>query len=199
MAFNHNITSQIELENSRGVYDISSTIIKPLEILKPAFKNYQEGYQYLIETSEKVISKMKLFNTDEFSYGYCHYDYLPKNFHFHENELTVFDYDFSGRGYLVNDLMTFMVHYFFYVIIKGMPKEEADRHFNVFIEGYKENRQISKEELEAIPYLGFMFWTFYLGFQYQNFDDWSNTFFGTPHLKKWVMWVRKWEELYCEF
>ena len=200
MAFNHNITSRIELTYARKSYDLNTTMIQPLKVLAPAFSEYPEGYEYLKTTAEKVIQKMESFHTEAFSYGYCHYDYLPKNFHFDENnKLTVFDFDFAGKGWLANDLMTFQMHYFFHSFFKGIPQKESARSFDTFVEGYSTTRHISEEELAAIPYLGFMFWTFYLGFQYENFDDWSNYFFNTRYLIERVRLIRNWVELYCEF
>ena len=200
MAFNHNITSGLHLNYERKAYNIETTVRKPLEVLQPAFEDFEEGYNYLQSISEKTIRKLESMDVDTFSYGYCHYDYLPKNFHFdEENNLTVFDYDFSGKGYLVNDLMTFQVHYFFHTIIKGMAKEDADITFQKAVSGYREVRALSEEELNAIPYLGIMFWNFYLAFQFENFDDFSNTYFGPAHLKKWIGWVKDWEKLYCNF
>ena len=200
MAFNHNLTSKIQLQNERKIYDLHSTLVAPLQELEPAFLDYAAGYGYLKETAGKVVEKMESMNTASFGYGYCHYDYLPKNFHFDENnQLTVFDFDFAGKGLLANDLMSFLVHYFFHVNIKGMPKEEADQHFKIFLQGYKEVRPISEEELAIIPYLGIGYWMFYLGFQYNHYEDWSNTFFNQQHLYKWIDWMKKWEELYCKF
>lgn len=200
MAFNHTITSKIRLKNERKEHSLQNNLLRPLETLEPAFKEYPEGYAYLKIVAERVAEKLEPIPTADFGYGYCHYDYLPKNFHFDENnQLRVFDFDFAGKGLLANDLMSFKVHYFFHIIIQGMAKEEADNHFHVFVEGYREVRAVSEEELALIPYLGMMYWMFYLGFQYAHFEDWSNTFFGVNHLKKWIGWMKKWEELYCKF
>ncbi len=202
MAYNHNITSTIELNHTRPEYNTFSTIHKPLEILKSAFTefNFESGYQYLQLISEKTIKKFKSLDSNSFSYGYCHYDYLPKNFHFTEkDEFTLFDFDFAGKGYLVNDLMSFQVHYFFQILYGGMSKEDSDNCMEIFINAYQERRDLSSEELEAIPYLGVMFWIYYLAIQYNGYDDFSNNYFNLTYLKKWVNWIEEWERLYCKF
>jgi Ser/Thr protein kinase RdoA (MazF antagonist) len=201
VAFIHNITSQVELQHPRKAYDLQSTLVWPLETLKPAFKEYHypEGHAWLAETAEKVIRRMEAFNTQAFSYGYCHYDLLAKNFHFDENEnVTFFDFDFAGKGYLANDLMTFLVHFFLLVRDFGWTSERARERFGIFVEGYREVRPVSDEELAAIPCLGFTFWTFFLNFQYENFDDWSNFFFGARFLKSRVALIKHWTDLYCD-
>ncbi|MCK8495960.1 phosphotransferase [Spirosoma sp. RP8] len=199
MAFNHNITARIDLSYERKAYDMDTTLTRPLELLKPAFADNLEGYTYLLALADQVREKMASFDTDNFGYGYCHYDYLPKNFHFDGNAFTLFDFDFAGKGYLANDLASFLVHFFFHTITGKITKEEGNRQFAVFIEGYRQVRTLSDEELAAVPFFGIMFWIFYLGFAYENVDDWSNSFFGPRYLKERVSTIRRFTEMYCLF
>ncbi|WP_338876260.1 phosphotransferase [Spirosoma sp. SC4-14] len=199
MAFNHNITSQIELAYERNAYDIETTLQRPLQRLKPWFVDDPEGYSYLLAIAGQVIQKLGTFDTDCFSYGYCHYDYLPKNFHFDGDRLTLFDFDFAGKGFLANDLASFLVHFFFHTATGKITKGEADRQYLLFVEGYRQIRPLSDEELEAVPFLGIMFWIFYLGFQYENLDDWANTFAGPRYLKERVSIIKRFSEMFCRF
>ena len=202
MALNHNITSTLELNYSRPEYNLQSTIHKPMQDLKPAFEehDYSEGYEYLKSISKKSVQVFETFKTQKFGYGYCHYDYLPKNFHFDDQGLfTLFDFDFAGNGYLVNDLMTFQVHYFFQILYGGMTDMASRDAMNIFINAYRAEREISESELQAIPCLGIMFWIFYLSVQYKGFDDFSNNYFNRLYLKKWIGWIEEWENLYCDF
>lgn len=200
MAFNHNILVDIEIKHNRLVYDTNTTLKEPIQVLEEAFEDYREGWQYMSDLADRVIKKMATYDLNSFSYGYCHYDYMPKNFHFDEQDnLTVFDFDFLGKGELVNDLMSFKVHYFLHVVVKGMPFEESEACFAKVIEGYRSVRHLSDAETEAIAYYGIMFWTFYLAYQYQHYEEWSNSFFNQAHLRTWVERLKKWEELYCSF
>ncbi|WP_183563174.1 phosphotransferase enzyme family protein [Mucilaginibacter sp. SP1R1] len=200
MAIVHNVTSVGKLNYERKSYTIDTTLTQPLAVLEPAFADLPEEYAYLKQTAEQVIQKLNSFDTDKFSYGYCQYDFLPKNFHFNETAtLTFFDFDFAGKGFLVNDLMSFFVHFFMQNYTGKITNEEVDRMFAVFIAGYRENRNLTDDELKAIPYLGVGFWIFYLGFQYQNFDDWSNPFFGPRFIKERVSLIQSWVNKYCEF
>lgn len=200
MAINHNISSKVTLSHLREKLDINTTLLTPLEVIKPAFKDLPEEYEYLRVTSDKVIAKLDEFDTTKFSYGYCHYDYLPKNFHFDENDnITFFDFDFASKGFLVNDVMTFFVHFFFHVHFKAITQEQADKDFDTFLKGYRENRELSDEEIATIPYLGFMFWMYYFKFQFEHFEDWSNYFFTPRFIKERVTLIKKWTDLYCKF
>jgi len=193
MAAIHNITANITLSHYRKEFNIDTTINLPLKVIKEAFNELETEYAYLTNTAEEVIAKLGQFDLSKFSYGYCHYDFLPKNFHFDEdNNITFFDFDFSGKGYLANDITSFYIHFFMDVSYNRLTKTEADRAFNIFIENYRKVKPLHDDELKAIPYLGFAFWVFYLGFQYENFDDWSSIFFGPKFLKDRVALIRKW-------
>lgn len=196
MAFNHNITSSIKLSYERKPYTIDTTLAEPIAVLEPAFNDYPEGYAYLTKTAAQVAQALQAFNTDSFNYGYCHYDYLPKNFHFDENDnLTLFDFDFAGPGWLANDLTSFTIYLYFYIAMKKKTIDEAKRDFRILLEAYRAVRPITEDEINAIPLLGFMFWTFYLRFQYENFDDWSNTFFGPRFLRERIATIQHYAEI----
>ncbi|TCC91951.1 hypothetical protein EZ428_09415 [Pedobacter frigiditerrae] len=199
MAKLHNITSAITLRNTRKEYSIETMLLKPLEVFKPAFKELPEEYSFLKESVIKIAKKIETFDLHNFSYGYCQYDFLPKNFHFAEDgKLTFFDFDFAGQGHLINDIASFYIHYFLEVYGGKITQEEADKCFAVFVENYRKVRNLSDDELAAIPYFGFAFWIFYLGFQYENFDDWSCIFFNSNYLKHRTALIKKWKEWYIK-
>ncbi|WP_413668586.1 phosphotransferase enzyme family protein [Mucilaginibacter sp. Mucisp86] len=192
MAAIHNITSSIELHHYREVYSVDTTIVNPLKILEPAFVGLEEEYAYLKQTAREVIERYKQFDGN-FGYGYCHFDFLPKNFHFTvDNEITFFDFDFAGKGLLAYDITSFFIHYFLEFTYGKISEREARDAFHIFVDSYRKIRPLSNEEIAAIPYLGFGFWVFYFGFQYENFDDWSNLFWGPKFMKDRVALIKKW-------
>lgn len=194
MAAIHNITSSIELSHHRKEYSIKAIITDPIKIIEPAFTGLEEEYAYLKDTAFEVIARYNQFSAD-FSYGYCHYDFLPKNFHFTATgEITFFDFDFAGKGLLAYDITSFFIHYFMEVTYGKITEQQGRDAFKTFVVAYRKVRPLLDEEINAIPYLGFGFWVFYLGFQYENFDDWSNLFFGPKFLKDRVALIKKWME-----
>lgn len=195
MAAIHNVTANIELEHKRIVFNTDTTITEPIKKVKNVFDELPDEYAYLTGIAKAVIEKLGAFDYSNFSYGYCHYDFLPKNFHFdEENNITFFDFDFAGKGYLANDITSLYIHYFLEASSGKITREEADSAFAVFVENYRKIRPLHYDELKAIPYLGFAFWVFYLGFQHDNFDDWSSIFFGPEFLKDRVVLIKKWME-----
>jgi len=178
MAKLHQSTSSIKLSYPRPVFDFETTLFEPLRYLKPHFNEMQEEFEYLTIMADKVVKKFEEFNTLTFSYGYCHYDFFPKNFHFDEQgKITFFDFDFAGEGYLINDLMSFLNHYFFHELNNLISKEQAEKDFDTFLNAYQKVRSLTADELKAIPYLGITFHIFFLKFFYDNYDDWSNVFY----------------------
>jgi len=199
MAKLHQITSTLELNHQRKEYNVNSLLIAPLEKVSPAFADLPEEYAYLQQTNQKVFSRLSELDTTGFGYGYCHYDFLPKNFHFEDDlKLTFFDFDFAGKGFLVNDLASFYAHFFLQVLSNVVSQQEADRQFKVFLESYQKIKHIKQEEIDSIPYFGYAWWIFYMGFHYENFEDWSNFFFGPRFLKERVGWIKKWVQWYIE-
>jgi Ser/Thr protein kinase RdoA (MazF antagonist) len=197
MAKLHNLTVGLTLQHPRLGYDLDTTLCRPLQLVAPAFQDYPEGYAYLQDTVARLLDWWTHVDTAGFSTGYCHYDLLPKNFHFADDDhLTFFDFDFAGPGYLVQDVMTFFVHYFLHRLLKGVSEQEATRAFAVFVAGYREVRPLSEAELAAIPALGVGFWLFYLEFAYRHFEDWSNPFYGPRYLRERVGWIKQWVEWY---
>jgi Ser/Thr protein kinase RdoA (MazF antagonist) len=195
MAALHNITANIQLSHKRITFNADTTIAGPVRTVKNAFDELPDEYAWLNEMANVVIEKLGKFDYANFSYGYCHYDFLPKNFHFDAgNNITFFDFDFVGKGYLANDITTLYIHYFMEASSGKITREAADASFAVFVEQYRKVRPLHDDELKAIPYLGFAFWVFYLGFQYENFDDWSSMFFGNRFLKDRVALMKRWME-----
>ncbi len=198
MAQVHNITSTIQLSHERRSYNHHSTLLGPIAALAPAFHELPDEYQYLQDTATAIIKKLDGLDTSSFSEGYCHFDFLPKNFHIDEhNKVTFFDFDFAGKGFLANDLMTYWTHFALDVILGKSTREESERAFGVFLDAYREIRPVSAEEVRAIPYLNLGFWVFYLGFHYDQFDDFSTHFFTTRFIRERVALIKKIMDLYC--
>ncbi|UKT62181.1 phosphotransferase [Pedobacter mucosus] len=196
----HQTTSSIKLTNKRQAYNFETTLYTPLKTLKPHFMKMPNEYNYLEEIAGKMINKFSEFDTENFSYGYCHYDLFPKNFHFNDKgTITFFDFDFAGEGYLINDLMSFLNHYFFHGINNLITPEQAEKDFNTFLKSYQEIKVLTEDEIKAIPYLGVSFHLFFLKFFYDNFDDWSNPFLTPKFTKHRIDLIKKWEKQYCNF
>lgn len=194
MARFHNISSTIKLEEERWNFDLDTTVFKPLAQLRSAFKENVEEYTWLCEMAYHVEKKMSQVNTSEFSKGYCHFDFLPKNFHFDNDTVTFFDFDFMGYGWLVNDIMSFWQHLMLDVYTGRTTQQAADDSYRIFLEGYRLNRAIREQELAVIPYLSLGFWLFYMGFHTTH--DQFSVFSQPPHLNFYIGFLKHITEKY---
>lgn len=164
MARFHHVSADIRLSGERWHFDLETTVFKPLEQLAPRFAEDPEGYAWLHETAARVKDKLSALSSSGISTGYCHFDFLPKNFHFEGDQVTFFDFDFMGYGWLVNDIMSFWQHLVLDSYTGRMTREAAEEAYRLFLEGYRQYRMVSEEELSLVPYLAIGFWLFYMGF-----------------------------------
>lgn len=190
----HLHTQQLKLDHNRKAYTLDTLLHQPLQAVAPAFEEfgYTEGYNWLKKTATACEEKLQQLDTSQFSMGYCHYDFMPKNWH-HDDQgaITLFDFDFSGAGWLVNDIASYAV----YLTLLNPGKEEIGRRLNLFIQSYSNIRPLHPKELEALPQLGFLFWLFYLQYQYENFEDHTNVFFGPRYLRERIKLMEQYVEL----
>jgi Ser/Thr protein kinase RdoA (MazF antagonist) len=196
MARFHTVSSAIELGDSRWRFDLDTTLFNPLEKLKASFAADPEMYDWLSSAAKRVQHKLATLNTDAFSEGYCHFDFMPKNFHFEADAVTFFDFDFFGSGWLVNDIMTFWQHLCLDVHYGKIAQEAADQAYATFLAGYRECRTLSEDELAAVPYLGLGFWLFYLYF-YTTHDQFY-PLLQPSHLKARTLLIRQLMERYWD-
>ncbi|HEY6902206.1 MAG TPA: phosphotransferase [Puia sp.] len=164
MARFHAAAQTIELGDARWTFDPETTLFGPLKVLQPAFAEDPEGQEWVLRIAERVNEKMAELDADSLPSGICHYDFLPKNFHFEGDGITFFDFDFFGRGLLANDMMSFRQQLCLDTYFKRMTKEEADEAFEKFLQGYREIRPVSDRELAIIPFLAPGWWLFYGAF-----------------------------------
>lgn len=195
----HSVSSQLSLEDARWIFDVETTLVKPLALLEPAYEaaGDPEGFEWMKKAASYASEQLSLLGADRFPAGWCHYDILPKNFHFAGDELTFFDFDFFGYGALVNDIMVFWEHLSLDVFFGRMSQEDADRDYSMFLDGYRRVRSISEEELAAVPYLSLGWWLFYMGFHMTH--DQFYVYTQHPQLKLRTNLVRSLMKKYVGF
>lgn len=160
----HNVSATVRPGATRWNFDAETTLFRPLEMLKPAFAEDPEGYAWLQQSVKQAAQHLSQLNSADFSKGYCHFDFLPKNVHFEGDSVTFFDFDFMGYGWLVNDIMSFWQHLILDVYTGRMTQAAANEAYAIFLNGYRASRSISEQELASVPYLSLGFWLFYMGF-----------------------------------
>ncbi|MCG2616585.1 phosphotransferase [Terrimonas sp. NA20] len=186
----HNVSSSITLTGVTRKFDLQTTLFDPLDRTRSYFLNDQEGYEWLNNMAGRIKAALDKLDTSAFSSGYCHFDFLPKNFHFDGDKVTLFDFDFLGYGWLVNDLMIFWTHLQMDQQFNRITKERAEDSFRILIGAYREIRPVTDDELKAIPYLALGFWLFYMEF-HSTHDQFYQLIAEPAMLKMRIAFVRQ--------
>ena len=196
MARFHAVSSTITLSDKRWNFDFETTLFGPIAMLKHAFREDPEGYAWVQQAARKAEKALNELGASEFAAGYCHFDFLPKNFHFVGDSITFFDFDFLGYGWLVNDIMSFWEQLCLDVHFGRMKQHEADEAYDIFLDAYGEVRPLSAVELRAVPWLSLGWWLFYMGFHTTH--DQFTPLVQPAHFKLRVNLMRQLMERYWE-
>ena len=182
----HKVTAGLELQ--RVTYTPEVLLVDSLKRAKLFYKSGSEEMNFVIRTTDSLLAIYKNNGLGELRTGAIHLDIWFDNMHFNEDEVTIFDFDFCGNGWLCYDIAYFMVQ-----LYNTNPIEiEYQDKLNRFLEGYEAVVKINYQERLIIPYLAISIWFFYLGVQCEKFDTWSNLFLNEDHLKRFIVTIKKW-------
>jgi len=181
MAQIHSLTKG--LEQKRITYTPDILINQPFEYIRQFLSDETKEMQFLIAT--KPVLEEKLFNANDhlLRKGIVHLDIWFDNLNISDkNEITLFDFDFCGNGWLCLDIAYYILQ------LHSIEKVEIDRaeKMEAFYNGYETVEKITDEEKKLIPILGVCLYYFYLGIQCRRFDNWSNTFLNDVYLKRFI-------------
>tara|TARA_R110002049_G_scaffold50539_19_gene143482 strand:- start:4177 stop:5175 length:999 start_codon:yes stop_codon:yes gene_type:complete len=178
---------------ARENYTTATLISKPYRFLKNYFFKDLPEMKFIREQGYKVSNTFKNIASTNIPKGIVHLDIWYDNMSITNNsEITLFDFDFCGNGYLVLDVAYFCTQLFHI----ETDKTEYELKIKKFLKGYQEQRTLTKEEIDLIPMAATAIWLFYLGVQAQRFD-WSNIFLSENYLKMYLDKLKNWER-YCE-
>ncbi|MOA08421.1 homoserine kinase [compost metagenome] len=110
------------------------------------------------------------------------------------NEITLFDFDFCGNGWLCTDIAYYILQLH---NIEKYEEKEYQPKVNSFLKGYESVIKISDEEKRLLPALGVSMYIFYLGIQCQRYENWSNQFLSENYLKRFINGlIKRYYEIY---
>jgi Ser/Thr protein kinase RdoA (MazF antagonist) len=181
MAQIHSLTKG--LEQKRVTYTPDTLINQPLENIRQFLSDETDEMQFLMAT--RPLLEKELLDADNhlLRKGIVHLDIWFDNLNISDkNEITLFDFDFCGNGWLCLDIAYYILQ------LHSIEKNELERaeKKEAFYNGYETVEKISDEERKLIPTLGVCLYYFYLGVQCKRFDNWSNTFLNEVYLKRFI-------------
>ena len=190
MAKIHNITASKKMD--RVSYNSDILLNKAYNDLNVFFSDDLSEMKYIKQISSKISKEFEESNLLENQRGIVHLDIWYDNLSVNkENEITIFDFDNCGNGFLILDVGYFCKQLFFI----ESDKNEYEMKVESFLNGYRKERSLSEEELKLIPESGASVFIFYLGVQAQRFD-WSNIFLTENFLKMYIGRIKNWMEYY---
>ncbi|MBU2940368.1 phosphotransferase [Lacinutrix sp. C3R15] len=155
------------------------------------FKKNTEEMAYYQQANTIITSKFENADTSKLRKGIVHLDFWYENLKVKEtSEITVFDFDNCGNGWLFLDLSYTLMILFRNEANKDNFKEKQAS----FYQGYTTIAHVSDEEKKLIPYGGLAIWLHYNSIHINRFNDFSNPFLSEDFLKYWIHTVKQWME-----
>ena len=183
----HKSTENFALD--RITYNNQSLLVDSLLRTKNFFRNTTEEIKFLEKLSDFLAVKFDNIDAAQMRYGTVHLDVWFDNMHIdNENDITLFDFDFCGNGFLSLDISYFLFQLFSTNLNEGEYQVKADS----FLRGYETVTQISKEEKSFLPFACLAIMNYYISIQCDRFDYWTNIFLNEDHLKRMVGNLKRW-------
>jgi len=181
MARIHQVTHNLQLQ--RISYTPQVLLQDSFERLKQFLPADTDEMQWMASTQKYLLDELAKTDTSKLRQGVVHMDIWFDNLNItKDGEVTIFDFDFCGNGWLCLDLAYYILQ------LHSTEKVEAERDEKLknFLAGYESITKISDEEMRLLPMLGVSMYFFYLGIQCQRFDNWSNVFLNETYLKRFI-------------
>lgn len=174
---------------NRVTYNTNLLLTEAMVRTKTFFNQPSEDVAFL-ERAASFLNR-EFGNTDvtKIRHGAVHLDVWFDNMHFNgENEVTIFDFDFCGNGWLCFD-----ISYFLFQLYSTNPSD-ADylAKASSFLSGYETVVAITDEERRMLPLACLAIMVFYISMQCDRYDTWSNIFLNEDHLKRFVGNLKRW-------
>ncbi|SHG27424.1 phosphotransferase [Chryseobacterium vrystaatense] len=183
----HQSTENIEL--MRMSYNAQNLLKNPVLRTKEFYSKNRSEIEFLETLSAFLTLKMENIDKQKMRYGTVHLDVWFDNLHIDdEKEITFFDFDFCGNGYLCFDISYFL----FQLLATHLNEEEYQEKAESFIKGYETVTTISNEEKVFLPYACLAIMTYYISVQCDRFEYWTNIFLNEDHLKRMVGNLKRW-------
>ncbi|KMQ66522.1 aminoglycoside phosphotransferase [Chryseobacterium angstadtii] len=183
----HQSTENIGL--MRMSYNVENLLKKPILKTKEFYRKNSCEIEFLETLSAFLTLKMENTGKQKMRYGAVHLDVWFDNLHIdNEKEITFFDFDFCGNGYLCLDISYFL----FQLFTTHLDEEEFQIKADSFIKGYEKVTKINDEEKKFLPYACLAIMTYYISVQCDRFEYWTNIFLNEDHLKRMVGNLKRW-------
>ncbi len=181
MARMHLVAEKLQLD--RVTYTGQVLVVDSLKKLETFLPENTPETEFMLSTQSYLLSEIAGVKTEQIRHGAVHMDLWFDNLNISDSgEVTFFDFDFCGNGWLCMDLAYYILQ------VHSTEKNETERNQKVaaFLKGYESVTALTAEEKRIIPMLGVCLYFFYLGIQAERYDNWSNVFFNDLYLQRYI-------------
>jgi Ser/Thr protein kinase RdoA (MazF antagonist) len=186
----HSLTLDRRLKNNRCHLDVTALLYESFYAIKPFIEERQDDVKDFEEIIQKLRTKFEDISLSDLSFGICHGDFYPANYHVSLNdEVTLFDFDACCCNWFVMDVAAFC-----YVSAQFYRNPEEVN--SAFLAGYQEIRSLSKVEIDLIPYFGAVNYIRVLGTQCSNFEVFCH-FVRTNIKRNIIKNLKQYVKKYC--
>jgi len=161
IAHMHLITQSKKIKDLHRDYSINSILKNSLQITQTVLHAYPEALKKLAIINGIVKKKLTPLVIKELKTGICHGDPHFENIFIEPvaNRVTIYDFDFSGNGYLLYDVGSFCFY-----------ERNSETNIKSFLEGYTQLMPLTNLELALVPYFKVLMRLFHLGARSKNAD-----------------------------
>lgn len=176
---------------NRKSYHADTLMTWAYEQAETKFSAQLPTMQYFKRAVDTIQDQFTNANTSQLRSGAIHLDLWYDNMKMKdETEITLFDFDNCGNGWLFLD-----ISYSVKSLFRHEPDKDAFRKkLESFYQGYESISAVSTEEKRLVPYGGLAIWLHYSGVHAQRFDDFCNVFLSEDFLKYWIHAIDTWME-----
>lgn len=183
----HQSTENVEL--MRMSYNAQNLLKNPVIRTKKFYSKNTTEVEFLENLSNFLTLKLENADQQNMRYAAVHLDVWFDNLHIdNEKEITFFDFDFCGNGYLCFDISYFL----FQLFTTHLSQEEYEAKADHFIRGYETVTKINDEEKKFLHYACLAIMNYYISVQCDRFEYWTNIFLNEDHLKRMVGNLKRW-------
>ncbi|WP_306350639.1 phosphotransferase [Flavobacterium sp. '19STA2R22 D10 B1'] len=176
-------------EVSRISYNTQNLLDDSILRTKEFFNKTNSEIEFLEKLSAFLTLKMNEIDNQKMRSGSIHLDVWFDNLHIdNEKDVTFFDFDFCGNGYLCFDIS----YYLFQLLATNLNEEEYQIKADSFLNGYQTITEISDEEKKFLPFACLAIMNYYISIQCDRFEYWTNIFLNEDHLKRMVGNLKRW-------
>lgn len=177
------------LELRRMSYNVRNLLTEPVIRTKEFYSKNSSETVFLEKLSAFLTLQMEGMDKKGIRSGAVHLDVWFDNLHIdNDKEITFFDFDFCGNGYLCFDISYFL----FQLFSTHLDEDEYRVKAESFMRGYETVTVISNEEKAFLPFACLAVMTYYIGVQCDRFDYWTNIFLNEDHLKRMTGNLKRW-------